>query len=249
MSFIPFDFPGVPWVRCAFQTRTGGLSQPPFDEGNIAYSVGDEPLTVSGNRIRFVSRLGISRIAELQQVHGDHMVFEPEAAPLKCTAVPPVFPEGDGLATSERGLGLVIKTADCQPILISHRSGQYVAALHVGWRGNRIGFIESGIRAFCDRYGLQARDLVAVRGPSLGPDHAEFVHFEQEWGADFAAWYRERDKTMNLWQLTHDQLRAAGLPEESLFTIDICTYTDAEQFFSFRRERVCGRQGSVIWIV
>ena len=248
MSFIPFDFPGIPGVRCVFQTREGGLSQGPYRDGNISYTVGDEPLTVSGNRIRLASRLGLKHFAELQQVHGDTFLFEPEPAPLGCTAVPPVFPEGDGFATTTPGLGLLIKTADCQPLLIAHRDGRHVAALHVGWRGNRIGFIESAIQRFCDHYQLQPADLMAVRGPSLGPAHAEFVNFTSEWGQDFSRWYSERDKTMNLWALTFDQLRAAGLPEANLFGINVCTYTSEESFFSFRRERVCGRQASLIWI-
>lgn len=38
--------------------------------------------------------------------------------------------DGDGLATSRPGLGLLIKTADCQPVLLAHRSGRHIAALH-----------------------------------------------------------------------------------------------------------------------
>lgn len=69
-------------------------------------------------------------------MHGDTLVFEPDA--VSWEAQPTA--DGDGLATSRPGLGLLIKTADCQPVLLAHRSGRHIAALHAGWRGNRCNF-------------------------------------------------------------------------------------------------------------
>lgn len=244
MTWIPFAFPGVTAVRCAFHTRCGGASQDPWGKGNISLEVGDAPDATIANRRELSSSLGLDGWAECRQVHGDVMVFDP--APLDL-ATPPQT-EADGLATSRPGLGLVIKTADCQPVLIAHESGRYVAALHVGWRGNRIDFPASGVRAFCDRYGLAPRDLLAVRGPSLGPAAAEFVNFDREWGDDFARWFRTRERTMDLWTLTRHQLAQAGLAPERIHALDLCTGTLADTFFSYRRERVTGRQASIIWI-
>lgn len=248
LNFIPFVFPGIANVRCAFQTRIGGLSQGPYGEGNIAYTVGDDPLTVSANRIDLAASLELPRLAEVHQVHSDALVFDPDPVDLSRTSVPPTMPEGDGLATMHSGFGLVIKTADCQPVLIAHRNGRHIAALHVGWRGNRIAFIQSGIAAFCARYSLRPEDLSAVRGPSLGPDRSEFINFDTEWGPEFADWFDRSQQTMNLWELTRAQLRKAGLRPDRIFGLDLCTYSLPENFFSYRRERVCGRQASVIWI-
>ena len=73
-----------------------------------------------------------------------------------------------------------------------------------------------------------------MRGPSLGPQRSEFVNYGKEWGPDFANWFNARDKTMNLWRLTRDQLlEAASMPDS---------------FFSYRRDGICGRQANVIWI-
>ena len=161
---------------------------------------------------------------------------------------PPAFPKGDGLATDKPGIGLIIKTADCQPVLVAHKGGRHIAAFHIGWRGNRLRFLQSGIAGFCGRYGLDARDLLAVRGPSLGPQRSEFVNYGKEWGPDFANWFNARDKTMNLWRLTRDQLLEAGLPDEGIFGLDLCTASMPDSFFSYRRDGICGRQANVIWI-
>lgn len=244
VTVIPFAFPGVPGVRCAFQTRTGGTSAGPFAGGNISLEVGDDAATATANRQALANTLGLRALAELKQVHGDVMAFDPAPQPLDA----PPQAEGDGLATATPGLGLVIKTADCQPILIAHESGRYVAALHAGWRGNRIRFPVSGVQDFCNRYGLRAHELCAVRGPSLGPAAAEFVNFASEWGADFARWFTSANQTMDLWTLTRHQLVEAGLAPERIFGLDLCTHTLSDQFFSYRRDRVTGRQASVIWI-
>ena len=172
-----------------------------------------------------------------------------EAALLERFVEPPAFPKGDGLATDKPGIGLLIKTADCQPVLVAHKEGRHIAAFHIGWRGNRLRFLQSGIAAFCGRYGLDARDLLAVRGPSLGPQRSEFVNYDEEWGPDFANWFNARDKTMNLWRLTRDQLLEAGLPDEGIFGLDLCTASMPDSFFSYRRDGICGRQANVIWTV
>lgn len=218
-----------------------------YDGGNISFSAGDDAGRVADNRRDMLAALrtrGLTAWAELNQVHGDALLFEPESVP--CQARP--VAEGDGMATSRPGLGLLIKTADCQPILLAHKSGRYVAALHAGWRGNRCDFPGTGVARFCARYNLKARDLLAVRGPSLGPARAEFVNFEREWGDAFRPWFDPQTRTMNLWGLTRHQLRQAGLPECQIFGLDLCTASNPDQFFSYRREKRSGRQASLIWI-
>ncbi|HIU18299.1 MAG TPA: laccase domain-containing protein [Candidatus Avidesulfovibrio excrementigallinarum] len=239
-GLIPFVFPGVPGVRCAFQTRIGGVSPAPWDSGNVGDNVGDDPARVAANKQALRETLGLEGMVALNQVHGTVMHFDPDNTD--------ATPEGDGLATTRPGLGLLIRTADCQPVLLAHAGGRHVAALHVGWRGNRLHFPELAVEAFCRRYDLLPKDLYAVRGPSLGPSCAEFVNFDDEWGEAFEPWHDASRKTMDLWRLTADQFRAAGVPAAHCFGLDLCTYLLPELFFSYRRSGQTGRQGSVIWI-
>ena len=155
--------------------------------------------------------------------------------------------------TTQDGLALMIKTADCQPILLAHEGGRHILALHSGWRGSRADFAFAAVGEFCARYALDPAELWAVRGPSLGPAAAEFVNFAQEWGEDFAPWYCERWRAMDLWALTRSQLMRAGLRPERILGLDICTFEGHEMFFSHRHARKygseAGRQASLIWIV
>jgi YfiH family protein len=249
VAFFPFIFPAVPGVGCVFTSRQGGVSEPPHDSANLSFEVGDDPEAVRRNRRLLHDRLGLAGWCECRQIHGDVIHFDP--APGAPEAEPTL--EGDGLATSAPGIGLVIKTADCQPLLLTHRSGRHVAALHAGWRGNQINFPGSGVARFCETYGLSPADVFAVRGPSLGPAAAEFVNFDSDFGPGFEAYYDRATRTADLWRMTRDQLRRAGVPPAQTFGMDLCTMTREDLFFSYRRAcaapvKETGRQAGIIWI-
>lgn len=241
---LPFAFPDLPCIGCLFGTRVGGVSYGAYQKANMSFDVGDDPHRVCSNRRSVLRGMGIHDWIELEQVHGTDMVFDPE---------PPVDPtkpvgKGDGLATTKSETALVIKTADCQPIMLAHKDGNHIAALHAGWRGNVLDFPGKGVAAFCERYDLNPADVFAVRGPSLGPGKSEFTNFKKEFGDSFEPYYDAASKTVNLWQITRDQLQAAGILPANIFGLDMCTRSLADMFFSYRRSRVTGRQASLIWI-
>jgi len=249
IAFFPFLFPGVPGVGCAFTSRRGGVSEPPHDTANLSFEVGDDPSAVRANRRLLHDRLGLAGWCECRQVHGDAIHFDPASADPEAE---PIL-EGDGLATATPGMGLIVKTADCQPLILAHRAGRHVAALHVGWRGNKLDFPGSGVARFCERYSLSPADILAVRGPSLGPSASQFVNFDTDFGPGFEA-YRDRvTQTADLWRMTRDQLRAAGIPPHQIYGLDLCTLTHADTFFSYRRAcaapvKATGRQVGVVWV-
>jgi YfiH family protein len=245
LTFLPFRFPGIPRVRCAFQILSP--SSPPGDspdDGNISLEAGGDPARALSNRESLARELGLDALAETRQVHGTRTLFEPD--PVDPGKVPLL--EADGMVTSRPGLGLMIKAADCQPVFLAEPSGRFVAALHVGWRGNRQNYPGLAVAEFCARCRLRPEDLSAVRGPSLGPAEAEFVHFDDEWGPEFIPWFNPASRTVDLWSLTRHQLRQAGLRPERIYSLDLCTMSLPDIFFSYRRDPRCGRQGSLIWI-
>ncbi len=242
MHYIKFQFPNIDKVHCAFQVRSIFDDSNPLAGGNISYEVGDDFDKVLINRLNIKSILKVDSFSDVKQVHGIKTIFEPD------NSDPYIFPtlEADGLATTKSKHALCIKTADCQPILICDNKGEHLLALHSGWRGNRQKYPIHAVKEFCSYYGLEAKNLCAVRGPSLSPSISEFINYSSEWGEEFNTWYNEKNKTVNLWELTKAQLQQAGIIKENIFGIDICTYSNP-QFFSYRRQKICGRQGSFIW--
>lgn len=244
LTEIPFSFPGLKKVKCLFTTRLGGISTGSYAGANLSLEVGDKAENVYQNRKIIKEKAQFTFWQELKQVHGTKILTQP--LPAKHHDYP--AHQGDGLMTSRPDQALVIKVADCQPLLLVHESGRYIAALHIGWRANRAGFPQYGVQIFCNKYNLNPAHVLAVRGPSLGPGHSEFINFQTEWGADYNSYYQPEAQTVNLWSLTADQLLQAGLRTENIFSIDLCTFSIPELFFSFRRDTVCGRQAGIIWI-
>ena len=233
MNCIAFAFPGIPDVACAFGAGPD----------TMAFTGASDPESVTTARRALQRELGFTAWQSLRQVHGVHMIFEPQYD----TIDRPSLETGDGMAETRPGRALAIKTADCQPVLIAHQSGKFVAALHVGWKGNVADFCGRAVRSFCVRYGLDPRELSAVRGPSLGPGESEFTAFEQEFGEGFRPYFDHRSRRVDLWRLTRDQLAAAGLDRDRIYSLDLCTKS-LTGFFSYRRNKTTGRQASLIWI-
>lgn len=249
IAFFPFEFVDIPNVGVVFTSRRGGVSEPPHDSANLSFEVGDDEEKVRQNRRLIYGRLELTGWYECKQVHGDIIHVDPDSIePEEWSRL-----EGDGLITATPGTGLVIKTADCQPLLLAHKSGKYVAGLHVGWRGNKINFPKVGVDRFCETYDLKPEDIHAVRGPSLGPDKAEFINFEKDFGRAFKQYHDPETHMVDLWQMTHDQLLEAGLNEANIHSIDLCTMGMDDTFFSYRKAcaspvKETGRQAGIIWI-
>lgn len=251
LNAIFFHFPRIPHVHCLFPLRDEDAAAEDKMAGNLSFLVEENEPRVRFMRRRILDRYrphGLQRLCDVHQVHGTELCFLKQASLGNDMVVDAHLAqcEADGLATEQAGLGLLIKTADCQPVLICDLSGTYLLALHVGWRGNAKNFIGSAIATFCKRYALSPDQLLAVRGPSLGPDSAEFVNFSREWPETFSPWFDAQSRTMDLWQLTRHQLVEAGLTTRHIFGLDLCTASHS-QCFSYRRDRICGRQGGIIW--
>lgn len=232
MGMISFQFPGLPNVRCLFTGREHDLSC-------------HSSVAVVNRQLILEKSPGLEVLAEVRQVHGTTLVQEGTSWQPGTQAMPIL--EADGMMTDKPGLGLLIKTADCQPILVAHNSGRFILALHVGWRGNRQNFPQIAIKQFCQNYGLSASDLRAVRGPSLG--NAQFINFAEEWGNEFAPWHDPVAQTMDLWQLTAYQLETAGIPHAQIYSIDICTSANSHDYFSWRSKKDAGRQAGIVWLM
>jgi len=83
-------------------------------------------------------------------------------------APPTEKPDGDALMTNAPGLLLVIRTADCLPVLLVDPENRAVAAVHCGWRGTEKRILEKAVRAMGEAYGSNPEDMLAALGPCIG---------------------------------------------------------------------------------
>jgi hypothetical protein len=237
----------VPGLTHGVFTRHGGVSHPPYASLNVAWNNGDDPSAVRENLSRVRDFLGTRRLASSLQVHGESIHVLDGRKILN--ADPPDFlvraPEGDGLATDARGLGLMIKIADCQALFLVDPERRAIANVHCGWRGSVRNIAGKAVALMRDRFGTRPQELLAAVSPSLGPCCAEFRSYRDELPPAF--WdYQARPSYFDFWEITRRQLVGAGLEEDRIEIAGRCTVCHPEDYFSYRGEKITGRMAAVI---
>lgn len=239
LHWLEFEiFQGHP-LRHAVFTRQGGASQKPFDSLNFLAKVDSDHLAVKNNLLKVQQALLAPPIASCAIEHGSqiHAIADHKE---RLT--------GDGLATDKKTLSLLITHADCQAALFYDPVQHVLANVHCGWRGNVQNIYGKTISFLTMHFNCDPQNLLVGISPSLGPVHSEFIHFEQEWPA-FLWRYQFQPFYFDLWQLSHDQLTQAGVLKENIEVARICTYENTQDFFSYRREKLCGRNGTLAFLL
>lgn len=242
MKLIRADWQAPARIHALTTTRQDGVSEPPFDSFNLGLHVGDVAAAVEQNRQRLSSALGLRQPPQwLSQVHGVQVV---EARP------DGVVREADGCWSSMPGVACAVLTADCLPVLICNRAGTRVAAAHAGWRGLASGVLEAALAPF-----ENPAELLVWLGPAIGPLAFEVGSEVREQfvarqasaeGAFLPSPTGEGKWLADLYRLARLRLEAAGV--RAISGGDYCTFTQSDDFYSYRREGQTGRMASLIWI-
>lgn len=236
------DWPAPAGVAAAITTRRGGFSAAPFDTFNLGDHVGDDPENVSRNRTLLRHRLDLDlEPFWLHQVHGCTVAdCGSDDAPL----------EADASVSTTPGLACAVLTADCLPILLCNRSASRVAAVHAGWRGLAAGVVEAAL----DRFGEPGGEIIAWLGPAIGPQAFEVGAEVRERFMALDSGHREAftPGRPGHWMADIYALARRILAGRRLGFVgggDYCTVSDADRFFSYRRDGVTGRMASLVWLV
>ena len=142
-----------------------------------------------------------------------------------------------------RGAVCVVQMADCMPVLFTDEDGTTVAAAHAGWRGLAGGVLEATLAAM----GVPRHKVLAWLGPAIGPQAYEVG---EDVRAAFAGHdYAFRPSRPGHWLL--DLYAVARRKLEGVKAVSgggFCTFTEADRFFSYRRDRTSARMGAFIWL-
>lgn len=143
-------------------TRFGGNSSAPFDSLNMAYHVGDNPLSVAQNRQMVRNDFGFEHLCFMDQSHTNQVIVVDEN-----NVEQEIFP-CDGLVTKLKGVALAVMTADCLPLLLCDEEKQVIGAIHCGWRGLSLGIVANAIEKM-ESIGARRDHITTYMGPAIGP--------------------------------------------------------------------------------
>ncbi|MCO7186985.1 MULTISPECIES: peptidoglycan editing factor PgeF [unclassified Pseudoalteromonas] len=235
------DWPLQGVVGALSTTRQGGVSASPFDGFNLAYHVGDAPQAVAQNRARLQAEVSLP-IVWLEQVHGNTVIDADDEYDIAS------LPQADAIFTRSSQFALAIMTADCLPVLVASEDGLEIAAVHCGWRPLVAGILAKTLAHFK----TPASQLHVWLGPAIGPQAFEvgkevvdqFVALSWVHSQAFVR-QKNGQYLADIYLLARQQLSELGVTAVSEHAH--CTVAHPQYYFSYRRDRRCGRMASLIW--
>ena len=245
------DWPASDNIHAFCTTRKHGVSTGVYAGLNLGLHVEDNPQHVLANRQQLIKQLKLpEEPLWLNQVHGNRVVNASyiNSDQLSDQKNKQQLIEADASFSEIANTVCAVMTADCLPVLICNRKGNKVAAVHVGWRGLAADVIEASVASLSERHS----ELLVWLGPAIGPQAFEvgqdvyniFVN-NQPKAVEAFKQNRPGHYLADIYHLAKLRFHNIGIRE--IYGGEYCTYTDADQFYSYRRDGKTGRQASLIW--
>jgi len=225
-----------------------------WNSGNKPRFTGDSEAIYSGFRkeLAISCELDAGQLVFPRQTHSDGVVI------VTSENVTDTIDDTDALITNERGLFICVQTADCVPILLFDPVKKVVAAIHAGWKGTISKIAKKTIVQMTEKFGCNPADIVAGIGPSIhihayevGPEVVEAVEASfSNSPALLKPSMNEGKAYFDLWEANQTVLMESGIPEENIELMGLCSFEQADLFYSARRDGTdTGRMVSGIRLV
>jgi YfiH family protein len=243
----------------AFSTRLGGISPLPLDALNLAGFNEDDAENIYENRRRFLKLFdGDWTLTGCWQTHSaDVRVVRSyqEAQPKPGVLGDDIY--CDALVSRTPRILLMVKTADCVPILLGDAKTGAFAAVHAGWRGTSSSVVIRALEQLQREYGTRATDLRAAIGPAansccyeVGDDVIKVFKERFAESDHLFTPTREGHARIDLQAANRDQLISAGVLPDRVRLAPLCTMDRTDLFFSYRREKkLHGRVGRLMSVI
>jgi hypothetical protein len=235
-------------------TTTRGLdlveavSNPPYHRFNLGLHMQDSPDLVESNRRLLEQQLQLpSAPCWLNQVHGTEIIQQPQQ--LSAAAI------ADASYSTQKQIVLAVLTADCLPVILASERADWIAVVHCGWRSLAAGILSKTLA----KAPQKPQKIRAWFGPAIGPEAFEVgeevkLSFQNSLKKIIkncnlnSAFVKKSEKKYlaNLSELARIELKHHGL--KWIKGGDLCSYSDAQKFFSYRRDGETGRMATLAWI-
>jgi copper oxidase (laccase) domain-containing protein len=180
----------------------------------------------SSNCITFVSNRHISlndairdsglietAIIEMEQTHEDGIQVVNDNTPSPVEGV-------DAIITTQKHTTLIVRTADCLPILIYHPT--VIAGIHAGRKSTELNILEKTLKQLKETFNIKD-GLHIYFGPHICKESYEINPETQE--------------HFDLRQHNLTQLNAIYTPDQyTLYEANICTKLNTDTYYSYRSE-------------
>ena len=194
------------------------------------------------NIFKFFSENGLAfeNLVILNQIHSTNISVYQRPIPFnKLINVE----DTDGVITKNVGAILIVRNADCVPLLFVDKSTGFIGISHQGWRGSLKNMATKMVNAFLN-LGSKVENLVCSIGPAIGSccydiDDDRYYDFLNQFDgfSDKIFLKKKGHWHLSLAHLNHLQLVDAGIKKENIDFFPFCTKCDKHRFFSRRRTK------------
>jgi YfiH family protein len=170
-----------------------------------------------------------SKLAYMKQVHGPDVQLIEEPGVYEC----------DGLFTRESDLALVVRTADCLPLIFYSEKTRAVGVVHMGWRSAAAGILE--------HIPFDLSSFTCVAGVGLRPCcYRVGDDFLENGRMKASVTRRQNSYYFDPIDIVRRSLVRNGLREGNFFDAGDCSFCSGEKFHSHRRTGTTDRTLSFI---
>ena len=243
----------IPFIRHAFSTRLGGVSEGVCESMNLAFGRGDLRETVLENYKLICESAGF----EYESLCGSVQIHETNVR--KVTAddrghgiiLPRVVESADAQITNDKNVTLVTYYADCTPVFFIDKRTHAIGLAHAGWRGTVGRISVNTVSEMKKEFGTNPEDIVCAIGPVIGKccyeideSCAEEFRKLNEINTDMILSPKSEGKYMADLALTNKLLlMSAGVKEENIVISDLCTMCNSNLLWSHRATK--GQRGTM----
>jgi polyphenol oxidase len=238
LAFYTFEsLRAFPELVHAITTRHGGVSAGPYASLNVSKGLGDDPEAVEENLQRVCSTLRLHR-HDLVSPNQRHTANVCKVGPADRGRIQVGY---DALITDQWRVPLLLRYADCVPVMLYDPRHHAIALVHSGWRGTVLGAPRAAVESMVKEFGSLPTEIVAAIGPSIGPCCYEVGR--DVIGAVQQAFSRADSllppraggrRHLDLWSANRRWLSECGVRQ--IEVSELCTACHTGDFYSHRAE-------------
>jgi len=227
-------FSGFDSIKHCFFSKNGGVSRNIYNSLNCGLSSNDNENNVLTNLAIVAKKIGVPKnnLFLMNQTHSNKVVTINENNKNIYRV------NSDALITTTKNIAISVLTADCVPVLIYDEVNHIVACVHAGWKGAINGILKN---TFSEIFKMGKNNKIyVVVGPCIGATNYEvgkefYSEFIKENKKNEIFFFRgQKDKFLfDLRSYVNFKIKEFNI--EYLENIDLDTYVEKENFFSFRR--------------
>ena len=174
---------------------------------------------IEKQNILFLNQVHGDKIISINSLNVENKIFENDA---------------DAFITNLKNVCLVIRTADCVPVLFIDTKKEVIGAAHSGWKSTELQISAKLISKMKNEYNSNPKDIKVYILPSIGPDSYQVnEEVSDKFPGDFKI--LKSGIYLNLWKNIIESLTKIGISESNIFNSEICNYKNSNEFFSHRK--------------